>query len=430
MTAPVTATEMETAQAAPARDQPPGPKVAYVVSRFPRLTETFVVDEAAAVLRAGADLDLYPLHRERATVVQPAAEALAPHVHHNRLVSPAVLASQWWALRTNPKGYLGAAAAIVRHNLGSRRLLVGGVAAFPLAVHLARRFEAEGVDHVHAHFATHPAVVAYVANRVVGLPFSFTAHGSDLHRDRHMLAEKVRRAAFVVAISEHNRQVVLDECGPEVGDRVVVVRCGVDRGRFTPVTRERRRPGAPLALGCVGTLHEVKGQTHLVEACRRLRAAGIDVSLTLVGGGPDRDALAEQARAAGLEAVVHFTGSLTHPEVRDVLEDVDVLVAPSVPTADGRREGLPVVILEAMAVGIPVVASRLSGIPEAVVDGVTGLLADPGDVEGLVSALARLADEPGLAERLAERAAEVVAEEFDIDASARRLVELYGGATP
>ncbi|HEX2577158.1 MAG TPA: glycosyltransferase [Aquihabitans sp.] len=412
------------------REAPTGPRVAYVVSRFPRLTETFVVDEAAAVRRAGARLELHPLHQERATVVQPAAEALAPVVHHHRLLERGVLASQVGALREAPAAYLGAAASVVRHNLGSRRLLVGAVAAFPLAVHLARRFRADGVEHVHAHFATHPAAVAYVVHRLTGIPFSFTAHGSDLHRDRHMLAEKVRHAAFVVAISEHNRQVVLDECGTEVADRVLVVRCGVDRSRFARRAARSRRPGDPLRVCCVGTLHEVKGQTHLVEAARRLTAAGVDVELTFVGDGPDREALGDQAAAAGLADRVRFTGPLVQPEVREVLEGADVLVAPSVPTADGRREGLPVVILEAMATGVPVVASRLSGIPEAVVDGRTGLLAAPGDVDGLVDAIGRLAADPTLGERLADGAADLVAREYDVDASAGRLVGLFGGRRP
>lgn len=405
-----------------------GPKVAYVVSRFPRLTETFVVDEAAAVLRAGARLDLFPLHRERAEVVQPSAAALAPHVHHHPLLSPAILRSQVRMLREAPGAYAATAWAVVRHNVGSRRLLVGAVAAFPLAVHLARRFRDDGVEHVHAHFATHPAVVAYVAHRLTGVPYSFTAHGSDLHRDRHMLAEKVRRAAFVVAISRFNRQVVIDECGPGVADRVVVIRCGVDHDAFEFRPRPPRDPGSALRVCCVGSLHEVKGQAHLVEACRQLRESGVDVELTLVGAGPDREALAAQAAAGGLGAAVRLLGACTHPEVRAVLERSDVLVAPSVPTADGRREGLPVAILEAMAVGVPVVASRLSGIPEVVVAGRTGLLAEPGDVAGLVEAIGRLAREPALADRLARAAAALVAAEFDVDRSARRLVELFAGA--
>ncbi len=404
-------------------------RVAYIVSRFPRLTETFVVEEVHAVLRAGAEVDLYPLHRERTSTVQPAAKALASRVHHHRLMSPAILASQWRALRKQPGDYLAAAIAVVRHNWGSRRLLLGGVAAFPLAVHLARTVEQAGVDHVHAHFATHPALVAYVIHRLTGIPFSFTAHGSDLHRDRHMLAEKVRLASLVVAISEFNREVVLAECGASVADRVEVIHCGVDRDVFSYRAGDERAEG-PIRLCCVGTLHEVKGQSLLIDACARLRDRGVPVTLTLVGDGPDEDRLRAQVERAGLTRQVHLAGALTRPQVRAELDQADVLVAPSVPTADGRREGLPVVLLEAMAVGVPVIASRLSGIPEAVVHEQTGLLVEPHDVDGLVSAIERLAADQTLGASLAANAHRHLVDEFDLDESAHRLVTAFRAGEP
>ncbi len=404
------------------------PKVAYLVSRYPRLTETFVVNEASAVVRAGADLQLYPLHREAATIVQPDAAALADRVHYHQIVSGPILASVARSLVRRPRRLLGAAGAIVRHNLGSRRLLVGALASFPLAVHLAEHLEDDGVEHVHAHFATHPAAAAYVIHRLTDIPFSFTAHGSDLHRDRHMLAEKVRLAAFVITISHFNREIIIEECGSSVADRVLVVRCGIDARRFPRRDAVLRQPGAALQVACLGTLHEVKGQTHLIEACRILRNRGTDVAVTFVGSGPDLDALRAQARAAGIEGSVTFTGPLPQPEVRTVLAGADVLVTPSVPSADGRREGLPVVILEAMATGVPVVASQLSGIPEAVQDGRTGLLVEPGDAAGLADALERLALDPSLASDLSDRAAVLAAEEFDGDRSAHRLVDLFAGS--
>ncbi len=403
-------------------------RVAYVTSRFPRLTETFVVDEVAAVVRAGAAVEVHPLHRERSALVQPDAAALAPLVRHRRLGSPRVLAAAVREAAARPAAVAGAAATVVRQTWGSRRLLVGAVASFPFAVDLARRLRADGVDHVHCHFATHPAAVGWVVHRLTGIPFSFTAHGSDLHRDRHMLATKVRAAAFVVAISEFNRDVILatDGCAG-AGDRVRVVHCGIDHRRFRPRTPPARAPGAPLRVCCIGTLHEVKGQAVLIEACRRLVAAGRDVRCTLVGDGPDRSELEAQVAAAGLEGRVTCTGRVVRAEVQRALAEADVLVAPSVPTADGRREGIPVVVLEAMASGVPVVASRLSGIPEVVRDGTTGLLVEPGDAGGVAAALERLARDPDEAARLARAAADLVAADFDLDRSAARLVDLFAG---
>lgn len=411
-------------------DAAPGtPRVAYVVSRFPRLTETFVVDEALAVVAAGADVRLHPLHRERADVVQPGVAALAPRVEQRRLGSPRVLAGFARGALCRPRRTLGAAATIVRENAGSRRLLVGAVAAFPFAVDLADRLAAEGVDHVHCHFATHPAAVGWVVHHLRGIPFSFTAHGSDLHCDQHMLAVKAGAAAFVVTVSEANRDVIVATCGAEMADRVHVVHCGIDAGQLPRRAPRPARGSAPLHVCCIGTLHEVKGQAVLLDACARLVAEGLDVRCTLVGDGPDREALEARAERLGLGGAVRITGRVARPEVRAVLEDADVLVAPSVPTADGRREGLPVVVLEAMAVGVPVVASRLSGIPEAVRDGETGLLAEPGDAAGVAAAVRRVADDPAAAAARVERAAALVADGFALDRSARRLVDLFRGAS-
>lgn len=422
-----TASVLPEASARPDARGATAPRVAYVVSRFPRLTETFVVDEIEAVRRAGADVQIHPIHRQQDDVVNAGAAALAVQAHYLPLVSRPILHSQVAELVRSPRRYLGTWWAVLKGNWGSRKLLPPGLALTPKAVHLARRFEREGIEHVHCHFATHPALVGFVVHRLTGIPFSFTAHGSDIHIDRHMLREKVREAAFVAAVTSFNRQVILDECGPDAASKVDVVRCGVDRGRFA-APADRHRDG-PLRLCCIGTLHEVKGQRHLVEAIRLLAADGVDVRCTLVGDGEDHDALAARVRDAGLEGAVSLPGPCTHDEVAGHLAASDVLVVPSVPTAEGRREGLPVVILEAMASGIPVVASRLSGIPEIVEDDVTGLLTEPGDAGGLAAAIARLDHDPALCARLVAAASHSLDEHHDLERSARALVERFTHTT-
>ncbi|MCU1355517.1 MAG: glycosyltransferase [Acidimicrobiales bacterium] len=406
---------------------PPGPRVAYVVSRFPRLTETFILTEAVAMVAAGVRLSLHPLRHERHGVAQPDATALAHLVDPSGLFSGAVARRQVAELARHPRVYLRTLAAVVRGTWGSRRFLVGGLVAFPYAVDLARRLEADGVEHVHCHFASHPAVVGFVVHRLTGIPFSFTAHGSDLHRDRHMLREKVEEAAFVATVSEHNRDVIVAACGPGSEAKVAVVRCGIDRARFP--ARARDRGDGPFRLLCTGTLHEVKGQRHLVDASAILVAAGREVRATLIGDGPDRRALSAQIASLGLEDVVELTGELRQPQVAELLAEADAVVVPSVPSADGRREGLPVVVLEALSAGVPVVASRLSGIPEAARDGETGLLAEPRDAAGLATAIGRLMDDPDLAVRLSAAGRALVAAEFDPAASAARLLDLIGGST-
>jgi glycosyltransferase involved in cell wall biosynthesis len=285
---------------------------------------------------------------------------------------------------------------------------------------------AEGVQHVHAHFASHPAAVAYVIGRLTGIPYSFTAHGSDLHRDRHMLKEKVLASEFVASISEYNKRIIVSECGEEAKSRVAVVHCGVDTSVFSPTERVAA-VGEPFSILCIGTLHEVKGQTYLVEACRILREKGIDLKCHFVGDGPDQAALEKQVAVAGLRDHVVFHGRRSRDEVAALLAQADVVATPSVPTSDGRREGIPVVLMEAMGSGVPVVASDLSGIPELVRDGKSGLLFPPGDAEQLAAALARLNADPALRARLAAEGRRTVVEEFDQQRTAKTLIGLFRG---
>ena len=339
---------------------------------------------------------------------RPAHHRLARGPGPPRAAAVVARARQPGAHPAPPAAHLPADARRARSgsNLGSRRLLVGALAAFPFAVHLAGRFQAERVVHVHAHFATHPAAAG--ATWCTGSPASRSASPPTAPTSTATSTCSPRRRAppaFVVAISESNREVVLAACRTRP--------CGGPAGpgrrhplRHRPPKRSRSaRPGRGRRARCcgcvaVGTLHEVKGQAHLIEACRQARDQGTDVHLTLVGGGPDRAALEDQVAAAGLEDVVAFTGPVAQPIVRELLEGADLLAVPSVPTADGRREGLPVVIIEAMATGVPVVASDLSGIPEIVRHDDTGLLVEPGDVAGLAAAIVRIDQHPDQAAAL------------------------------
>jgi glycosyltransferase involved in cell wall biosynthesis len=173
-----------------------------------------------------------------------------------------------------------------------------------------------------------------------------------------------------------------------------------------------------FAIFCVGTLHEVKGQTYLIEACRLLQKRGVDFMCHFIGGGPDLADLTEQVERAGLSERVQFHGRRTHDEVAELLQGAAVLVSPSVPTQDGRREGIPVVLMEAMASGLPVVASAISGIPELVEDKYNGFLTAPGDAPAIADALEFLYNDPGLRQQFAQAGREKVVDEFDLDKNA------------
>jgi glycosyltransferase involved in cell wall biosynthesis len=394
------------------------------MSRFPRLSETFVLYEMIELERAGATVELFPLIRERASVVHPEAEPYVERMHYARAAGPDVIASNLWWLRRAPRRYLSTVGTIVRHAWRSWNFLLGGLAAFPKTAHYARQMQALGVRHVHCHFANHPALAGLVVRRLTDIPFSFTAHGSDLHVDRTMLDVKVAEAAFVASVSEYNRQMIADECGPDVDvSRVHVLHCGVDTSLFTPTPPAERR-GEPFEVLSIGTLHEVKGQQYLLRACAELSEREIDWHCVIVGDGPDREMLEKLAAELGIAHRVDMVGRRTRDEIAQHVAVADVLVAPSVPTRRGKREGIPVVLMEAMSAAVPVVSSRLSGIPELVEHGRSGLLTEPGSVPEIADALTALATDADLRRRLGAQARERVQADFDVATNARRLLGL------
>jgi glycosyltransferase involved in cell wall biosynthesis len=402
------------------------PKVAYIMSRFPKLTETFILFEMGSLEQQGVPVELYPLLREHTTIMHSEAAAWVARAHYQPFVSWPILRAHLRFLLRKPRVYFGTLWALLRGTFGSLNFFVGALGIFPKTAYFAQLIEADGVQHVHAHFANHPAAAAFIIRRLTGIPYSFTAHGSDLHMDRHMLREKVAEAAFVVPISNYNKDLIIEECGEQYRDKIVVIHCGVDTQVFQPVAQ--RASSGPFAILCTGTLHEVKGQTYLVEACRLLAERGVDFVCNFVGDGPDQQMLAEQIAKAGLSECVYLLGRRTREEIAGLLRNADVVVAPSVPTSKGKREGIPVVLMEAMGSGVAVVASGISGIPELVEHEGSGLLTAPRDARALADALERLEREPALRQRLGQAGREKVLREFDLATNAATLAERFRSA--
>jgi glycosyltransferase involved in cell wall biosynthesis len=392
------------------------------MSRFPKLTETFILYEILALEAAGVEVQVFPLLREHERVQHPEATRLVQLAHYQPFMSRSILGSQLRTLLRRPGAYLGTLVALLWANRGSRNHFMGVLGIFPKTVHNARIMRELQIEHVHCHFATHPAAAGFIIRRLAGIPYSFTAHGSDIHVDRSGLCPKVENAAFVIAISEFNRQVIVAECGGRTARGVEVLHTGVDTDHFRPGERPPREDDR-FALICIGTMHEVKGQAYLLEACARLARDGVQLVCRLVGDGPDEPMLRRLAASLGIAHLVVFEGRRTRDEVAELLARSDVLVAPSVAASDGKREGIPVVLMEAMSSGVPVVASDLSGIPELVRDGQTGLLAPPRDPAALADALGRLHADPALRARLATAGRTTVQREFDIRRNAAKLVE-------
>lgn len=387
--------------------------IAYIVSRFPHPSETFIVRELDALDRTGdVEIELASLFPAVDLTVHPIARRWMSRLMRPRSAGAALAVARWAV--TRPLRLLATIGVVVRGHWRNPRILVRALATVPLAAQLAGRWSRGEVSHIHAHYATYPALAAWICWRLTGTPYSFTAHAHDIYVDQGLLARKVRDARFVVTISEFNRRFLADH-GAEEG-QVEVVHCGIDPAAY-PFRARQTADSGPVRVLCVASLQEYKGHRVLFDALAG--APELErLDLDLIGGGPLRAELEALAAELGLSERIRFHGSAPEERVRELLGRADLLVLPSIVAGDGQMEGLPVVLMEALAAGVCPVTTRLSGIPEIVADGVTGVLAEPGDSESLRAALAR-ALAGGVFDAQAGRS--LVEREFDVHRSAERL---------
>jgi glycosyltransferase involved in cell wall biosynthesis len=397
--------------------------LAVVTTAFP--TEaSFVEADVRRLHERGVRVRVFALRSPRGRRWQPDHDALLPLTRW--VGSPfhpaAWLALLGWLVR-KPHVLLPEWARMVWASRRSRYALIGHLAYLPAAARIARLVEQEGFDAVHAAWAHFPGSVAYLVARLTGRPFSMSAHaGSDLYRTQAFLAEKARRARFTAACVARNAVMLRALAGPAA--RVECVYHGVDLGRFDGAGRAR--DPEPLLIA-VGRLSRAKGFDLAVEALGVLARQGLAPRLVLVGDGPERPRLEALARSLGVEGQVAFTGALPQREVVGLYRRAWLLLAPSRVLASGRRDGIPNVTVEAMAMGVPVLGTAAGGLDEAVTPGENGALVGEDDPEALAGAIATLLADPAALDRLGERARARVRRDFDAERNFERLFALLGG---
>jgi glycosyltransferase involved in cell wall biosynthesis len=380
------------------------PRVAVLVKRFPRLSETFILNEFLELRRQGMQVDMYAIMDPEEQRSHPEALALVPEVVY--LQTGRIWASLPSALRTMRRHPWGVARALAwvatRHSAAAAR---NWVHAMVLVDRLGERAPA----HLHAHFLHSPAAIAFIARKINGQRYSLTGHAKDIYTT---LPENVqmrcREAEFVTTCTEANRRHLVDEIGLSPS-KVRLCRHGVDLERFSADRRERQI-GRILSIG---RLVEKKGFDVLLRACgeMRRRSIGLDFELRIIGTGPMRDELLALADEEGIADVVHLPGSMSQAQVAAELAAAEVFALAPVVMPDGDRDGIPNVVLEAMAAGVPVVTSAVSGIPEVIEDGVNGRLVAPRSPSLLADALAELLVDAPQRARLAEAGRRFVTEE-------------------
>ncbi len=419
-------------------------RLAVLVRVWPKLSETFILEEVLALERRGVDVRLYtldaPRHEPRHAEVDHVRAVITPVLALPPLRAVATqaklvgthLAAHAELAFTHPFGWLSAVALAAQRGRA-------GWHDFARAAWLARQLRRDGAKRLHVHFIAEPADLAQMACRMAQLPMSISAHAKDIYLSRpEDLRRRLLAATFTVTCTEFNRA-TLAAVAPQA--EVHRMYHGIDHGLFSRLlpaadtnsdinsdinTNTNTPPGCTHLLA-VGRLRQKKGFDVLIDACALLVGRGRAISCDIVGYGDAEAALEKRIAEKGLQHVVHLRGKLARHDVLACYRSADVFVQPSRVMADGDRDGIPNVMLEAMSMRLPVVATRVSGIPEVVEHGRNGLLVGPDDCHALADAIERVLDDPALATELGTRARATVQRHFDNNTNLALLLRLMEG---
>ena len=377
-------------------------KIAYLVGEYPAPSERFIEREVDALRELGVEVGVYP--------IVCGGGVACPWCVLGRCVWLSALPSTWRGVSRFPFGELA------RLNVKAWREFPGGLS---LAARYARDMRAKGIERVHAHFATKPAAVGMMAARMLRVPFTLSAHARDVFVDGVALRQKVAAAEKVAVCSRAALDALASRIPQRLRDRLVLIRHGLDLSglEFEP----ERAPRPPARLLAAGRLVEKKGLGCLIDAMLQLD----DSVCHIAGSGPLEAELRAQVERLGLGKRVELSGWLAPEDLRGKMAEADILVVPSVVAKDGDRDGVPNVLLEAAAVGLPIVACDAGGVGEFIIDGETGRLVSPDDPPALAQAVRSALVDRDATRRLAERARKKVENEYDLRENTKLLVDLF-----
>jgi colanic acid/amylovoran biosynthesis glycosyltransferase len=396
-------------------------RIAYLVSKYPDFSHTFILREVLALRQRGFEIEVASINDAPAPqkLTQVEREEAARTFYVKRSGVEGVLRAAWWMLSYKPAGLFHGLAYALKLGHEDPFRTARCLFYYLEALLLAKWMHERSITHLHVHFATPAATVGLILTHVVPVSFSMTVHGPDEFYDvsTYFLAEKIEAAKFVVCISYFAQSQLMKLTPGRNWHKFDIARLGVDTSQFSP--RPFRASPAPFQILCVGRLVSAKGQRILIKAVDLLLKAGHNLQLQLVGDGPDRVDLETLVTLRGLSGAVSFAGTVNQENIRAFYQNADAFAIASF------AEGIPVVLMEAMAMEIPCVATRITGIPELIEDGVDGLLVAPSDIVGMAAAIERLIASPELRESLGKAGRIRVQHEYELARSAERLSEVF-----
>ncbi|MDE2494602.1 MAG: glycosyltransferase [Alphaproteobacteria bacterium] len=406
------------------------PRIAYVMKRYPRLTETFILNEITVMERLDVRLELFSLLQPEPPPHHPTVKEVKAQLHCLPATYFAKLKklaqTHGCCVATSPMGYLRALGRAFSLSIASGDP-INVWKKFLWAGFVADGCRRRNVALIHAHFANTPAAVAWFASAMSGIPYSFTTHAKDLYLTApRTMRMRARKAKFIATCTRYNADYLKTILAEGDHGKIHVVYHGVDACRFVMRSDATSRPayGRPPLVLSVGRLVPKKGLNDLIAACQALHRDGIHFRCVIVGEGPLRGALEADIARRGLAGIVTLVGAMTHADLVAFYGEADVFVLSPRIVADGDRDGIPNVIVEAMAAGVPVISTSVSGIPEVVRNNITGLLVPSETPAALAAALRRLLGDPQYGAKLASNARARVARDFDCRETTKVLRDL------
>jgi colanic acid/amylovoran biosynthesis glycosyltransferase len=397
-------------------------RMAYLVSQYPRISESFILREVLILRQLGFDIKVASINapdREFEKLTAEEREESVRTLYVKRSSWLRVLRVHVRAAATNPSGYARTLAFALRLGRADRERRLMFFFYFVEAVLIADWMRRNALTHLHVHFATPASTVGMIASKLTGVSLSITVHGPDEFYDvtRYQLSEKINRCQFLCVISKFARSQLMKLSPVEQWNKFEVTPLGVNPENFP--ARPSGGGDGSFEILCVGRLVPAKGQHVLIQAFDRLAKEGQNVTLRVVGDGPDRQSLQAMVERLGLTDRVHFEGAVNQDRIQQFYRQADVFVLASF------AEGVPVVLMEAMAIQVPCITTRITGIPELIRDGIDGLLVTPSDVEELCNAIKRLIREPVLCRKLGEAGRQRVLACYDLRANVERLAAVF-----
>lgn len=404
--------------------------VAILLSMFPELHETFIRRELTELSRQGLEFEIFSLQRPRDSFDSEAITELAQRTHYGSLLGLRTIAAFFAVLLRHPLLLLSAVFVLSRAGWRQPRVWLESLAILPLTLRFGITMREKGVDHVHGHWRNVPTTACWILHLVFGIRWSAAIHGEDIFSPNAFLRRKLADASFIVVCTGYSCRFLKEEMGLPRPQDIHLNYHGLDRNVWERAERFLAGPpcggeqSAPPVILSIGRLVSFKGHNHLIHALHRLNRDH-DVRLRIIGAGPEESNLRELVKSLELEAKVTFLGQCPFEKVLTELEQADLFALASVYVENGFFDGIPNVLAEAMAFELPVVSTRVSGIPELVEDGVSGLLVEDRNPEALAAALRQIIEDPGRGAALGKAAGKRVRAMFNQERNVSELMRIF-----